>query len=713
MTFDDIEQQWRQCSTRRLRLYLWEQLTGTPTRGWFAACQDAVRRGDHKALQAWRNADNPIKQEILQLGSRFGNEAATEMMGVHLACALAAIAHQPWTSGTLPLNGLAAISSQFQHPPPDGFLRDLIAELGGFGFRLPRQTIQIPVLLVDTQEDEGVVANLTLDLMPDGEGQLYPIPKLAFVHRDAEFLKAEADAKACVQQMGLWQDGYDIRWGLERRDGKPLSAELIGNSVGGALAVALAKLLAIELAAARVRGMTPQQILAHLSKQFEMLATDYVDIPQRQRTLRGAIDWSYGLLTPDEQQFFSQLSVFSGGLFVEAAQKICDVPEALITNLHVKSLLVAEKVMEHTRYRLLEPLRAYAAEKLGESVELRKAHAAYFLTRAQNYNQQFNGSEQSTALSLMEVELNNLRAAMDFAQGQEERRLLGELGVVLGRFFNICDLWSEGISRLKQAEKALRSLTDNELLTQLLGELGRFYSRQGDYETARQIYAENLQIQKELRDKQGLARSLQGLGTIAWYQGKFEEAKQLYTESLQMAKELQYKQVIANSLNGLGIIEVSQGAYEEAKRLFTESQQIHKELGDKRSIATTLNNLGRMASYQGVYEEAKNLFTQSLQMIKELGNKPATAFSFHHFGMLAKAEGDSARAALFLLHAIRLYEEMETVNSKDVVGIREELAVIQDELGAEPFEKLKREAEAMSLEQVIELALAQGAVQKN
>jgi predicted ATPase/class 3 adenylate cyclase/Tfp pilus assembly protein PilF len=466
--------------------------------------------------------------------------------------------------------------------------------------------------------------------------------------------------------------------------------------------------LAIELAAARARGITVQQILERLSRQFEFLGTRSQTVPERHRTLRGAIDWSYDLLNPDEQKLFAQLSVFSGGFFLEAAEEICDVPDVfeLLFNLQDKSLLVVKEVMEQTRYGMLGPLQAYAREKLGEDVELKKAYTKYYLKVAQNCNQQLYGAEESSALSQMTLELDNFRAAMDFAQEQEEGELLGELAIALYCFLYIRGFWSEGISRLRQAEKALRNLRNDKLLARAMTRLGWFYDSQGDYETARNIHTESLQIRRELGDKLGIAESLQALGIISIIQGAYDYAEQLFTESLEINRELGNEFHIAGALLTLGAIADQQGAYNEARELYTESLNIQRELGDKFGIAGTLNNLGEIALSQGAYDEAKRLFAESLKIKKELGSKSSIAESLYQFGKLAKSEANVEQGALFLLVAARLYEEMKSASSKGAMDVHESLAGIQKEMNLEQFEKLQGQAKAMSLERVIELAIS-------
>ncbi|MBI1925009.1 tetratricopeptide repeat protein [Candidatus Poribacteria bacterium] len=550
--------------------------------------------------------------------------------------------------------------------------------------------------------------------------------------------------------------------------------------------------LAIELAAARTVDLSPKELLSRIQAHLPLEVDESMDtVDPRHQKLQSVLSWSYDLLTESEQSLFAQLAVFSGGFFTEAVEQIC-TGKRVIGNqfsLRAKSLAQTEIAQGKKRYFLLEPVRGYAAEKLGDGEQVKKAHADYFCDWAKAQDEKLKGPEQSRALDEMATELNNCRAAMDFGQGQGGGKLLGELGVALSRFFEIRGLWSEGIHRLRPAAEALRRLRDNELLSKVLQGLGGFYQSQGDYETARNLYTESLQIARELGDKQYIAGSLNNLGIIAWYQGDYKEAGQFHTESLQIRQKLGDKHGIAASLNNLGIIALDQGAYDEARQLFTQSLQIKKELEDQRGIANSLNNLGEtarrrgtydearqfftqnlqirqeledkwgiadalinlgiIAGIQGAYDEAIRLFTQSLQIKKELEDqrgiadalinlgetarrqgaynesrqfvaeslkirreltdKRGIANSLHQFGTLAEAEGDSAQAVLFLLAATRLHEEMQSADSTEAKEIGETLAGVQKEIGAEQFERLKGQADAMSDDEVVERALAWGA----
>jgi predicted ATPase/Tfp pilus assembly protein PilF len=598
--------------------------------------------------------------------------------------------------------------------------------------------------------------------------------------------------------------------------------------------------LAIELTAARLADLSLEEILVHIKEQVPLQVDESTVIDPRHQKLQSVLSWSYDLLTETEQELFAQLSVFSGGFFTEAVEKICTGKHVLgnLFSLRAKSLVQAETVQQKKRYFLLEPVRQYAAERLGKTEEnIRKAHAGYFLSFAKERDEKLKdveklkGVEQGQVLSEMALELDNFRAAMDFAQeqGQGEWELLGKLGVALCEFFQIRGLWSEGIQYLRQMEEALRNLGDEALLANALHGLGIFYQLRGNSEIAQNLYTESLQIRRklwvdkrgianlltnlgiiaknqgackeakqlheqslqihrEINDQLGIAKALGNLGIIAFIQGDHDEARRLSEQSLQIYREINYQRGIANSLSELGIIadiqsdydearrlhkqslqireEIGdpwgianslgnlgitayhQGAYDEAKRFFIEclkikreigdrlgiaeslgnlgiiadiqgdydearrfheqSLQIHREINNQLGIANSLDNLGTTAYHQGAYDEAKRFFIECLKIRRELEDKPGIAESLHHFGKLAEAEGDSAQAVLFLLHATRLYEEIQAANSAEAVEVQETLTGIQEKISAEEFEKIKQQADAMSVDEVVELALSWG-----
>lgn len=412
--------------------------------------------------------------------------------------------------------------------------------------------------------------------------------------------------------------------------------------------------LAIELAAARVRAMTPQHILDRLkvllespssSKPSALLSTSNRDVPARHQTLNAVIDWSYELLEIEEQRLLCQLAFFSGGFFLETAETICnsacvdaeqDLPYTetidLIFNLHDKSLLMTEEYLTRTRYRLPVPLQLYLREK-EHPTGFREAHARYYLTFAQEQDRKLEGPKQNDTLSEMVIELDNFRAVFGFAQENNEWLLFGQLAVALSKFFYIHGLWTEGLGWLKQAEAELhqrlgehQGLEDtpeaNEMSVQLtIAELrvalAKFYNEQQECEIARQLCENALQVFRKVGQQLGVVNALNCLGIIARYEKKFKEADAHLTEALEIAKVLGDKWRTALILNDLGVTAYNRHHFEAAKLHYTESLRIARELGDKLGIARALSNLGKIANQQGLREEAQRYYTESLRLTRD------------------------------------------------------------------------------------------------
>ncbi len=425
--------------------------------------------------------------------------------------------------------------------------------------------------------------------------------------------------------------------------------------------------LAIELAAARVRSMTPQHILKRLSTQLGFLCTPHRDVPARHQTLSAVISWSYQLLNVEEQDMLGQLALFSGGFFLEAAEVICsedaDKTLDLIFSLHDKSLLIQEKHLTRTRYRLSVPLQIYMREKQKDTTDFRRMHANYYLNLAQEEDKKLKGAEQSTALAEMAIELDNFRAALTFSMEQGEWYVFSQLAAALTQFFYIRGLWGEGIKWLRAAETALRKceLKDGirrELLANVLISLAKFYNTQQNCETARQVCEEGLQIFRITGHQQGIVKALNQLGIIARYQEQHEKADAYFTESLQLAKALEDKWLIAYALDNLGLTAYHHRRFEEAKGLYAESLHLARELRDKRGIAYSLNNLGKTANQQGLRDEAKRYHEESLEIRRELADKRGIATSLNHLGLLAYRQERYTEAASYHKESLNLQREL-------------------------------------------------------
>ena len=473
--------------------------------------------------------------------------------------------------------------------------------------------------------------------------------------------------------------------------------------------------LAIELAAVRVTVLSVEQIQVRLADRFRLLTGGSRVAARRQQTLEAAIDWSYDLLAAPEQTLFRRLSVFQGGWTLAAAEavtvdgglEVWDVLEGLSQLVDQSLVRLDEPIREApesaVRYSMLETVRQYGQQRRRQQaeetdVDVEAAHGAYYRALAERLGAQLWSPEELVALKELDVELGNLRAAQDFAQGQQDGSLLGALGQALVPFYELRGLWAEGLERLRQAATALPAETVAPVQAQVqlgLGKLHRLLgaydpardcamaaldqargldapsliaaaqhslaviaSTQGAYDEAQALATENLQLSRELGDRKGVAMTLNNLGNIAEAQGAYDEAQALTMESLQLSRELGDREAIAQSLNNLGAVAHAQGDLAEAQRLFTESLQLSRELGDRQGIGMALNNLGEVAHAQDDLAEAQRLFTESLQLKRELGDREGIAFTLNNLGTLALDQQAPAQALSHLSECLPLVRDL-------------------------------------------------------
>jgi len=229
-TFSELAVAWHEAERESDKRAVWRTLARG---GWFRACREAVQRGDQAALEAWLDESDLTKQDIIQ----FNGADLAQMVYLYLLCSLVACRTRELAplDRRKALQGTAALSLASL-----GFCRDLTLQLLGEPLCRAEKDLSLSVLLVDTARNEGVVATLRLELIPDGKGDFYPVPELAFL-RDPDFCQTEDNARECLQRMGLWKRERDVRWQLQRRDDKPV-VNLTGPSLGAAFALGLGKL---------------------------------------------------------------------------------------------------------------------------------------------------------------------------------------------------------------------------------------------------------------------------------------------------------------------------------------------------------------------------------------------------------------------------------------------------------------------------------------
>lgn len=481
--------------------------------------------------------------------------------------------------------------------------------------------------------------------------------------------------------------------------------------------------LAIELAAARVGTLAMGQISSRLEDSLRLLTGSGRTSTPRQRTLRGSLDWSHELLDELERRLFRRLSVFADGWTLEAAEAVgsgdgTNLPVLdLISRLVDKSLVAAE-VSDNggARYRMLEPVRQYAREKLeqnGEAGAVGCRHAEYYLALGERVEPELVGARQVEWLERLETERNNLRTALSWALVREdaEREGRAELGLrlatALGRFWGVYGV-SEGLNWLERG--LARSATSSKLLrAKALNEVGWIALWQGDYEGSETALEESRALFEDLGDRSGVAASLASLGLAVLLQGDKARATALREEADKLRREPLDRQTLAHVLISLARIALQEGDYERTTALGRESLALNRELEDRWGIAQSLMAMGFAELALGDHEGAAASFEEALRLLRTRGDQIGVSFSLLGLAGVASEQLKPERAA-------RLWGAAEAL--RETVGLRfspsdrshlnyeNRLTAARSLLGDEAFAAAWTEGRATSLEEAIEYALA-------
>jgi predicted ATPase len=513
--------------------------------------------------------------------------------------------------------------------------------------------------------------------------------------------------------------------------------------------------LAIELAAARVRVLPPQQMLERLGNRLKLLKGGSRNLPARQQTLRGTIDWSYDLLTEEEKALFWRLSVFSRSHTLEAAEEVCD-PEGKLDALEVvgslleKSLLRREEgVGGEPRFVMLETVHEYASEKLEESEETEKfkrAHAEYFLALADEADPELKGPHQMEWLQRLETEHDNMRAALSWAIGLQKDELGLRLAGALWRFWWTRGYDSEGRRWLEgalamdgrgsvesraialagvgalashqgdfdRAEEALleglellvgEETERSEVKLHLLLTLGHVKLETEDYDKATRLFEESLSLSREEGNGWGLARSVMSLATVVHEQGDLERATELYEEGMDLFREQGDKLGLARCLNNLGLVMYSQGDLGRAAELTQGSVSLLRELGAGADTAVGLCNLGWMVLLRNDIGRAADLFIECLDLAWDTGMKPIILPTLNGYACVIGARGEAWGAA-------RLWGAAQALEAKGILKDTElppdadlRISAVRSSLGEQAWEEALAEGRAMTLEEVVAYVL--------
>ena len=441
--------------------------------------------------------------------------------------------------------------------------------------------------------------------------------------------------------------------------------------------------LAIELAASRARSLGPAAMRDELNQRLPLLSAGPADFTPRQRSMRGALDWSYALLDPTERQVFGQLTVFAGDAALESILAVCGNAVAstsalreIVHSLADKSLLTFADVAGHARFRMLEVIHEYAAEQwsqesdTAERAGVARLHADYFATRADAAPSGVNGADQARWLEYLDVEHANMRVALAWSLAHAETELAGRMAAGLWPYWQARGLYSEGRRWLDQVLK-LETLP-LPLRAAALNGAGRLALLQTDYllaqvqlEAARAAYAEH-------GDRFGEAFATSNLGWLARNRQDMDTAQGLFDSSLRTRREIGDRWGEAWTLNNLGVLALDRSDLPAARALLGDSLELFRAVGDHIGALQALHNLGCVLQALGDYAQARTLFTESLNVARNLDDARGVANSLGDLGANSLYTGDYATATEQFSDSLSMYARLG--DRRNVVGCIEGLA---------------------------------------
>jgi tetratricopeptide (TPR) repeat protein len=453
-----------------------------------------------------------------------------------------------------------------------------------------------------------------------------------------------------------------------------------------------------------------------LERRLPLLTGGARDLPDRQRTLRKTIEWSYELLDPLERTVFARLAVFTGGWTLSVAETVCpdeanphlDVFEGLAALVEKSLVEPIDGEDDDPRFTMLETIREFAVECLEESGEAEAArarHADHYVRLAASA--QLLGAAHDIWLDRLDKEHDNLRAVLhrSLARGDAETAL--RLGAALWQFWHTRGYLTEGSRWLDLALKvADLSPSTSELRAAVLNGAGALSCDQGDYCRGQSYFAESLALERASGDTKGVSRALINLGTVMLRCGNRERAVEHFTESLRFARELGYEPFIAMALTGLGHVAMHSGDYVQATSRYEESLAIWRKVEDKDGIAALLKRLATVALEQRHYQRARVLLGESLTLFQQLEDKVGIASCLEGCARVAGELGFAEHAVLLWSAAEKLRAEVHASRSPFKLQLYQtHIATLRSQLSQAAFDTAWQAGSSLPVDAVGESAL--------
>jgi non-specific serine/threonine protein kinase len=479
--------------------------------------------------------------------------------------------------------------------------------------------------------------------------------------------------------------------------------------------------LAIELAAARAKVLSVEEISERLEDCFGLLTVGSRTALPRQRTLHATMDWSYDLLPEQERILFRRLSVFAGDFTLEAAELVCagedlrsDEVLNLLSHLVDKSLVLVAEQDGEARYRLLETVRQYGWEKLSESGEegrVRGRHAGHYLTLAEEAEPELKGEGQVAWLERFEREHDNLRSALRWLLERGESEKAARLGWALWLFWWIRGHFAEGQRSMEQAVSVAGSAAIPASAQAKAPYVeGTMACGQGDPRSAEVLLEESAALFRELGDWRGVAYALGSAAVVAIIQERHERVIVYSEEATELFLEVGDKWGAAPMLGCSAVGWLNRGDRRRARSLAERGLALCHETGDKHGTSIALLTLAGAAQAERDYERARDLFEEGLSVSAVLGNEADIVHCVEGLATVAAAEGSMVHAARLWGAAEALLEKIEAVYTYvPDRSINRSKVAVRSKIDEAAWGAAWAEGRAMTPEQAVEYALEQEA----
>ncbi|HVL22614.1 MAG TPA: tetratricopeptide repeat protein, partial [Thermomicrobiales bacterium] len=475
--------------------------------------------------------------------------------------------------------------------------------------------------------------------------------------------------------------------------------------------------LAIELAAARVTILSPEALLARLSNRLQVLSGDRRDVPDRLRTMRNAVAWSYELLQPAEQALFRRLAVFRGGVSLEAVEAVFPPGRDGRDAVDVLSTLVDHSLVKSTplpsgeaRFLMLETLRDYGLEQLdllGEADDAHLAHATFFVDLAEVAQSHLEGHEQAAWLERLDPEIENIRAAIDWALAHGRPEIPLRIGGATWRFWSLRGRLTESRAWMERA-LADDDGTPSEARVKALIGAGHIMEDQRDLDAAHERFEQAWQVAEALGSAWHASTALHGLGIVAHDRGEYGAAMEHHTRAAELARQAGNRRALASTLGSMGAVSYYRGNLEDAERFWNEGRQIVIAMGDIVTEALVTSNLGAVAAERGDYASAERLQQRALALQRQMNLQRDLPYTLINLGEIARVLGDYTLSHDCYAEAILMLREQGSGGIEGVAlhGFAELLLAQQDISGAasQIIEGTRLVAEANDRLSVVEYA---------